>query len=93
MAKLTGFRRVLVDFRSAQCVVAGFEPSNRLAARLAEETVDKGGRIAYVAHRSSQVDQILETLAEDRRVPFKRFTDAEAAKAWLVADAANPRDG
>ena len=85
MATLTGFRHVLVDFRNASCLVTGFEPSNRLASLLAQETVGFGGKVAYVATNDLQVDHIMEQMAEARRIPFKRFTDVSAAKAWLAS--------
>lgn len=85
MANLTGIRRVLVDFRNASCLVTGFDPSNRLASRLAQETVGFGGKVAYVARSDLQVDLIMEQMAEVRGIPFRRFTEMSAAKAWLSA--------
>ena len=86
VAELTGFRRVLVDFRHAQAAVDPFEASNRFAALLARETVTQNGRIAYVARADHQVNRDVEILADARYVPCRRFADIEAAIEWLEAD-------
>lgn len=86
MASRTGFADVLVDFRNAACLVTGFAPSNRLASLLAQETAGLGGKVAYVARSDLQVDLIMEQMAEARSIPFRRFTDVSAAKAWLSTE-------
>lgn len=86
VAELTGFRRVLVDFRNAQAAVDPFEASNRFASLLARETVLQNGRIAYVAREDHQVNRAVEILAEARHVPCKRFVDVESAIDWLESD-------
>ena len=86
VAEVTGFRRVLVDFRHAENAMDAFEASNRFASLLARETVAQNGRIAYVVGAGHQPNRAVDMLADARHVPCRRFDDLELAIAWLEAD-------
>ena len=78
-------RRVLVDFRNATATppALDFETTKRFVDLLAKETKGGSARIAYLTDFELPIDRCIEMLIESRRLPVRRFTDKDAAMAWL----------
>ena len=78
-------RRVLVDFRNATATLPAldFETNKRFVDLLAKETKGGSARIAYLTEFELPIDRCIEMLIESRRLPVRRFTDEDAAMAWL----------
>ena len=78
-------RRVLVDFRNATATppALDFETTKRFVDLLAKETKGGSARVAYLTEFELPIDRCIEMLIESRRLPVRRFTDKDAAMAWL----------
>lgn len=83
----TGFRRILIDYVAAVHHVATFAESNAFASTIAHHPVLRQCRIAFVGSRGQQFNAVVETLADARRYPFRRFFDPQTALSWLMSDA------
>ena len=78
-------RRVLVDFRKTTATLPAldFETTKRFVDLLAKETKGGSARVAYLTEFELPIDRCIEMLIESRRLPVRRFTDKDAAMAWL----------
>lgn len=83
----TRFKRILIDYLEATHQPASFESSNAFAATISNDPVLRHCRIAFVGGRRQQFNAVVETLADARRYPFRRFYDRETAIGWLLTDA------
>jgi hypothetical protein len=87
LLEASGFRRILIDYVDAQYHLGTFAESNAFASTISNQPLLRQCRIAFVGSQGQQFNAVIETLADARRYPFRRFFDRESALAWLMTDA------
>ena len=83
-AERIGSYRLLMDFRNAQSL-SGDPDSCKVIADHCTPRLPSDARLAYLLTYDHQLDSTLESLVRSRGVLAERFSDARAAKAWLLA--------
>ena len=83
----SGVRRILIDLTQATAADEPVEHFSAFATRITSEPLLLQSRTAFVAPRVHYINYMIEVLADARHYPFSRFTEREAALAWLLGDA------
>ena len=83
----SGVRRILIDLTQAKAADEPVEHFSAFATRITSEPLLLQSRTAFVAPRVHYINYMIEVLADARHYPFSRFTEREAALAWLLGDA------
>lgn len=86
MLEASGVRRILIDLTTA---VAAHEPltnTRRFVERLTREPLLLQSRTAFVAPPVHPANHLIELLAAAHHYPFARFSERDAAIAWLFGD-------
>lgn len=83
----TGYRRILIDYNQAQTHMDSMASMSRFATLISSNAQLRQCRITFVGDRNQQFNAVIETLADARHYPFRRFYDRESAIAWLLSDA------
>jgi hypothetical protein len=79
----TGYRRIVIDYTRARPQAESFGDINNFVNLISTDPVLQQCRIAFVGKPQQLFNTTVETLADARHYPFKRFHDREAAFAWL----------
>ena len=80
----TEYRRLLVDFLTAESLVEEFAACNELARKLVALGV-QGCQVAYVGRRGQAINPVVDVLSAARGFMFERFDDQQKAIDWLTA--------
>lgn len=83
----SGVRRILIDLTRATAAPDTVQDFSAFVARITSEPLLLESRTAFVAPRVHYINHRIEVLADARHYPFSRFTDRDAALAWLLSDA------
>jgi len=84
----SGVRRILIDLTQASAASDPVAEFSAFVARITNEPLLLESRTAFVAPRVHFINHLVEVLADARHYPFSRFTDREAALAWLLGETA-----
>lgn len=83
----TGYRRILIDYIEARAQLDSLASLSSFATLISSNAQLRQCRITFVGRQNQQFNAVIETLAEARHYPFRRFYDRESAIAWLLSDA------
>lgn len=79
----TGFLRILIDYTDAQPTSEPFATTAAFVNRISSDPLLRPCKIAFVGQPAQFFNVTVETLADVRHYPFKRFYDRSAALEWL----------
>lgn len=80
----TGYRRILIDYTLARPQAESFGDLNAFVSLISSDPVLQQCRIAFVGESQQLFNATVETLADARHYPFRRFHDRGSALAWLA---------
>ncbi|MBW3549261.1 MAG: hypothetical protein KY442_00155 [Proteobacteria bacterium] len=83
----TGYRRIMVDYLEAKAHLDSLASASAFASLISSDPQLRQCRITFVGSRTQQFNAVVETLADARHYPFKRFYDRASALAWLLSSA------
>lgn len=86
LLRVSGVRRILIDLTQASAAPDSIDDLRAFAARITREPLFLQSRTAFVAPSVNAANHLIEVLIDAHHYPFSRFSDREAAIAWLLGD-------